>query len=70
MNWDRIKGNLEHLNQHSNKPRMSMLNEEQLDEVTGKRNLHIGKLMESYGVSDEQIEKEFSDWQKMHTDYE
>jgi uncharacterized protein YjbJ (UPF0337 family) len=41
-----------------------------LDEVTGKRNLHIGKLMESYGVSDEQIEKEFSDWQKMHTDYE
>ncbi|HEX6318155.1 MAG TPA: CsbD family protein [Burkholderiales bacterium] len=62
MNWDRIEGNW---NQYkgSAKQQWGKLTDDQLEVVSGKRDVLVGKIQEAYGISRDEAEKQMTAWQ-------
>jgi len=63
MNWDRIEGNWRQLKgrvcEHWGK-----LSDEQFDNIAGKRERLSGSLRESYGIAQDEAEKQIKDFEE------
>lgn len=63
MNWDRIEGNWKQF-KGSIRARWGKLTDDQLDVVSGKRDLLAGRIQETYGVTKDEAEKQLAAWQQ------
>ena len=63
MNWDRIEGSWKQFKGNA-KQQWGKLTDDRLDVIAGKRDSLAGKIQETYGISKDAREKQFSDWQK------
>jgi len=43
------------------------LTDDELDQITGKRDNLVGKVQEKYGIAKEEAEKQVKDWKKTHS---
>ena len=62
MNWDRIEGNWKQLKGNI-KQQWGKLTDDQLDVIAGKREQFSVKIQEVYGITNDETEKQISDWQ-------
>jgi uncharacterized protein YjbJ (UPF0337 family) len=62
MNWDRIEGNWKQFKGNA-KQQWGKLTDDQLDVISGKRDLLAGKIQEAYGVSKDEAEKQLRAWE-------
>ena len=67
MNWDRIEGNWKQF-RGSARRQWGKLTDDQLDVISGKRDLLAGKIQETYGVSKDEAEKQLVTWQNAQKD--
>ena len=65
MNWNQVEGNWKQL-KGSVKAQWGQLTDDHLEVIAGKRDQLAGKIQETYGVTQEEAEKQISEWQKMH----
>ena len=63
MNWDRIEGNWKQF-KGTVKQQWGKLTDDQLDTISGKRDVLAGKIQEAYSVSKEDAEKQLASWQE------
>lgn len=63
MNWDRIEGNWKQFKGNALQ-QWGKLTDDQLDVIAGKRDLLLGKIQETYGISRDETEKQLTEWQK------
>jgi uncharacterized protein YjbJ (UPF0337 family) len=63
MYWDRIEVNWKQFKGRA-KEQWSMLGEEELERVQGKRDRLSAQIQEAYGVSHDEAEKRLSEWQR------
>ena len=61
MNWDRIEGDWKQF-VGKVKEKWSKLTDDDLAEISGKREQLEGKIQERYGVAKDQARKEIDDW--------
>ncbi|MFN3323904.1 MAG: CsbD family protein [Bryobacteraceae bacterium] len=61
MNWDALKGNWNQL-KGSIKERWGRLTDDEITEISGRKDKLIGKLQEKYGMTVEEAEREASEW--------
>lgn len=66
MNWDQIQGNWKQLKVNVQQ-QWGKLTDDQLDVIASKPERLSGKLQEIYGLSKEEVHRQFSDWQTMLT---
>ena len=69
MDWDIIEGNWKQFKGHV-KEKWGKLTDDHLDEIAGKREQLSGKLQESYGITEDQAEREVKAFEELHKDYE
>ena len=67
MNWDRIEGNWKQF-KGSIKEQWGKMTDDQLDVIAGKRDQLTGMIQESYGISNEETEKQVTEWQNRQKD--
>jgi len=67
MNWDRIEGNWKQF-KGSAKQQWGKLTDDQLDVIAGRRDQLAGKIQEIYGIAQDQVESQLSQWQKQQKD--
>jgi uncharacterized protein YjbJ (UPF0337 family) len=67
MNWDRIEGNWKQF-KGTAKQQWGKLTDDQLDVISGKRDLLAGKIQETYGVTKEDAEKQVATWEQAQKD--
>ena len=63
MNWDRIEGNWKQF-KGTAKLQWGRLTDDQLEVISGKRDLLAGKVQEIYGVTKEDAEKQVATWEQ------
>jgi len=63
MNWDQIQGNWKQF-KGTAKQQWGKLTDDQLDVISGKRDLLAGKIQEAYGVTKEDAEKQVATWEQ------
>jgi len=63
MNWDRIEGNWKQFKGNALQ-QWGKLNGDELDVIAGKRDLLLGKIQETYGITKEQTETQLAEWEK------
>jgi uncharacterized protein YjbJ (UPF0337 family) len=63
MNWDQIEGNWKQF-KGTAKQQWGKLSDDQLDVISGKRDLLAGKIQEAYGVTKEDAEKQVATWEQ------
>jgi uncharacterized protein YjbJ (UPF0337 family) len=61
MNWDRIEGNWKQLKGHVRET-WGRLTDDQLDQIAGKRDTLMGNLQTSYGIAQDEAEKQVNDF--------
>ncbi len=59
-NWKQLKGKV--------KQNWGKLTDDQLDVIDGKRDQLAGKIQEAYGCSQDDAEKQISNWEKTQKD--
>lgn len=59
-NWKQLKGKV--------KQNWGKLTDDQLDVIDGRRDQLAGKIQEAYGCSQDEAEKQISNWEKMQQD--
>lgn len=62
MNWDQVEGKMKQW-MGSAKQRWGKLTDDDLQQLSGKRDEIIGKLQERYGWTREQAEKDYDEWE-------
>ena len=62
MNWDRIEGNWRQLKGKA-KEQWGQLTDDQFDTIAGKRDQLVGRIQESYGISQDEADKQVRDWE-------
>jgi uncharacterized protein YjbJ (UPF0337 family) len=62
MNWDRIEGNWRQLKGKA-KEQWGKLTDDQFDTIAGKRDQLVGRIQESYGISQDEADKQVRDWE-------
>lgn len=62
MNWDRIEGNWKQFKGNA-RQQWGKLTDDQLEVISGKRDLLAGKIQEAYGITKEEAEKQLLIWQ-------
>lgn len=67
MNWNRIEGNWKQF-KGSARQQWGKLTDDQLDVISGKRDLLAGKIQEAYGISKDEAEKQLATWQQSQKD--
>ena len=63
MNWDQIEGNWKQF-KGTAKLQWGRLTDDQLEVISGKRDLLAGKVQEIYGVTKEDAEKQVATWEQ------
>ncbi len=61
MNWDRIEGNWKQL-KGKVRAQWSRLTDDEFDQIGGKRDRLAGSLQESYGIAQDEAEKQIQDF--------
>lgn len=61
MNWDRIEGNWTQFTGRV-KEQWGKLTDDDLAEISGKRDIMIGKVQERYGLAKDEAERELDDF--------
>ena len=63
MDWNRIEGNWNQVKGKVEvKEQWGKLTDDDLDEISGRREQLEGKIQERYGLAKDQAEKEIDDW--------
>ena len=62
MNWDQAAGNWKQL-KGKVKEQWGKLTDDDIDRIAGKRDQRIGRLQESYGISQEEADRRVKDWE-------
>ena len=62
MNWDRIEGNWKQFKGNA-KQQWGKITDDQFDLIAGKRDVLVGNIQESYGVSKDEAERQLTEWQ-------
>ena len=62
MNWDRIEGNWRQLKGKA-KEQWGKLTDDEFDTIAGKRDQLVGRIQESYGISQDEADKQVKDWE-------
>lgn len=65
MNWNIIEGNWKQFKGRA-KIQWSMLTDDQLDMIAGKRDLLAGKIQELYGVTADEVEKQLRAFEELN----
>ncbi len=63
MNWDRVEGNWRHL-KGKFREQWSMLTDNQLETIAGKRERLIVALQQCYGLSKDEVERRVNAWEE------
>ena len=63
MNWDRIEGNWQQFKGDALQ-QWGKLTNDQLDVIAGKRDLLLGKIQETYGITKDETETQLAEWEK------
>ena len=63
MNWDRIEGNWKQFKGNALQ-QWGKLTNDQLDVIAGKRDLLLGKIQETYGITKDETETQLAEWEK------
>jgi uncharacterized protein YjbJ (UPF0337 family) len=63
MNWDRIEGNWKQFKGNALQ-QWGKLTGDQLEVIAGKRDLLVGKIQETYGITKDETEKQLGEWEK------
>ena len=63
MNWDRIEGNWKQFKGNALQ-QWGKLTGDQLDVIAGKRDLLLGKIQETYGITKDASEAQLAEWEK------
>ena len=61
MNWDQVEGKMKQW-MGSAKQRWGKLTDDELQQLSGKRDEIVGKLQEKYGWTREEAEKDYDEW--------
>jgi uncharacterized protein YjbJ (UPF0337 family) len=61
MNWDQLAGNWKQM-KGAAKQRWAKLTDDDMTNLSGKRDELVGKIQERYGVTREQAQKEVDEW--------
>lgn len=67
MNWDIVEGNWKQF-KGKVQTQWGKLTDDQLDEVSGKRQELAGKIQEAYGVSKDEAEQQIKDFEDRNKD--
>jgi uncharacterized protein YjbJ (UPF0337 family) len=62
MNWDRIEGNWKQFKGNALQ-QWGKLTGDQLDVIAGKRDLLLGKIQETYGITKDETETQLAEWE-------
>jgi uncharacterized protein YjbJ (UPF0337 family) len=62
MDWDAIQGNWNQFKADA-KRRWDRIGEQQLHAISGRRTLLASRIKEAYGLSNEDTERQITDWQ-------
>jgi uncharacterized protein YjbJ (UPF0337 family) len=62
MNWERYKANWTQLRGRI-RMQWGRLTDDQLEVIEGRRDLLLGKLQETYGVTEEEADRQVRDWE-------
>lgn len=63
MNWDQIQGKWKQV-RGSAKTQWGKLTDSDLDQISGQRDMLVGKLQERYGIAREEAQKKAEEWLK------
>jgi uncharacterized protein YjbJ (UPF0337 family) len=63
MNWDRVEGNWEQF-KGMVKERWGKLTDDDLDRISGRRQQLLGRLQESYGIAQDEAERQLREWER------
>jgi len=69
MNWDRIAGNWKQA-KGKVKEQWGKLTDDELDQVSGKRDQLVVKIQNSYGICKDEAEKQMKDWESRQRDFD
>jgi uncharacterized protein YjbJ (UPF0337 family) len=68
MNWEQVKGNW---NQAKGKVKQQWgkLTDDQLDVIKGNRDILVGRIQETYGITKQEAESQVRDWERDQNGY-
>ena len=62
MNWEQVKGNWNQV-KGKVKQQWGKLTDDQLDVISGNRDILVGRVQEAYGITREEAERQVRDWE-------
>jgi uncharacterized protein YjbJ (UPF0337 family) len=62
MNWEQVKGNWKQV-KGKVKQQWGKLTDDQLDVISGNRDILLGRIQEAYGITTEEAERQVRDWE-------
>ena len=62
MNWEQVKGNWNQVKGQVKK-QWGKLTDDQLDVIKGNRDILVGRIQESYGITREEAERQVKGWE-------
>ena len=69
MDWNRVEGNWKQLKGRI-REQWGKLTDDDLDRVAGKRDMFVGRIQETYGISKDEADRQISDWERgLERDY-
>ncbi len=63
MNWDRIEGNWQQVKGRI-KEKWGQLTDDDLTEISGRRDVMLGKMQERYGIARDEAERQLDDFSR------
>lgn len=67
MNWDIVQGNWQQFKGNVKKS-WGKLTDDQLDVISGQREILAGKIQEAYGISKDEAERQVKDFESRYND--
>ncbi|MGH8556430.1 MAG: CsbD family protein [Methylococcales bacterium] len=65
MNWNQVRGNWKEFTGKA-KITWAKFTDDELDEVAGKRDVHVGQIQKKYGIAQELAEQQAKDFETAH----
>ena len=62
MNWEQVKGNWNQV-KGKVKQQWGKLTDDQLDVISGHRDVLVGRIQEAYGITKDEAERQVRDWE-------
>ena len=62
MNWEKVKGNWMQA-KGKVKQQWGKLTDDQLDVISGNRDILVGRIHEAYGITKQEAERQVHDWE-------